>query len=451
MFTIAQTALDSINKELHQLSVLQTQLNTVPGIGRLDSTRTRLIQKIDSAKQKSFSTVSLKKQLDSLTQQTPLRHVDSLRHSVTTLQQKYTASRQKIESSVNEKRRFIQKEAYSGDMVPDVALPTDPLATPDLKNALPTQELNQSIDLEVKLPDEVGELQQASAQLDKVGELSDKITGYQQDLTTMKENGLQSSKELPKLVEKKLGDIGGVNSLTQEVEKLNLPVDNMLEEEAAKNLLVEQGKEEAIKLAQDHFAGKQEALTAAMQKMSDLKLKYESLDSLNVPKRMPNQMKGKSLRERIVPGFSIQIQKSQYWLVDINPSLAYRITGRWSGGIGWNQRIGFSKRATTVALEQIYGPRAFTEFRWSKGFSLHAEGERMFAIASRSFTTPKSTEMPSSWMWSAFAGIKKEYRISNHLRGTVYVLYLVYDENDSSPYANKLNTRLGMEYRFIKK
>ncbi|MCZ8216299.1 MAG: hypothetical protein O9262_08675, partial [Cyclobacteriaceae bacterium] len=252
------------------------------------------------------------------------------------------------------------------------------------------------------------------------------------------------STAIDKLAEEKISGIKEVSAVQQELGKAKMPT--TMDEEAAKNMLKEQGKEQVMKVAKDHFAGKQEALTAAMQKMSDLKLKYESLDSLNVPKRRANPLKGKPFVERLVPGLSFQVQKSQHWLIDVNPSLAYRITERWSTGLGWNQRLGYGKRVAYQQQESMYGARLFTEFRWNKGISFRLEGESLFGIPVPTFANAKNIEDPARWINTAFVGIKKDYRIVNRLKGTLFVLYMVYDDNLSSPYSNKLNTRFGFEY-----
>ena len=48
-------------------------------------------------------------------------------------------------------------------------------------------------------------------------------------------------------------------------------------------------------------------------------------------------------------------------------------------------------------------------------------------------------------------GMKKEYRITKNLKGTVLVLYNIIDPRHKSPYNDRLNTRIGFEYTIKKK
>lgn len=468
---------DSINTKLQNIKAPQLHADSLPVLNNLDSVKRSWLYKVDSAKQRGLSAVSLPglgtSKLDSLTQRSPYRAVDSVQQKVDKLKQRLTDPMQKAESTVNNKLNFIKSESGEGAVMPNnvditsklpstalpsgtvpdinapsVNLPTNKVELPSVETKVPTPDL--SIGEDVKLP-EVDQLKVATEKLDQVGAITEKAGAYQEEITNIKENGLASSKEIPKLAEQKIGELNEVSAIQEQASKMDLPIGEKMDEEAAKALLKEQAQTEVMKVAKDHFAGKQEALMSGMQKMTDLKKTYESLDSLNVPKRKPNAMKGKSFAERLVPGLSLQIQKSAYWLLDVNPSLAYRITGRWSAGLGWNQRIGLTKQVNTVEQEKIYGPRVFTEFLWAKGFSLRLEGEQMFGVSVPSFSTPKSADEPLVWMTTAFAGIKKEYKISNQLRGNIQILYMIYDDHYSSPYAIKFNTRLGLEYRFQKK
>lgn len=464
------TKADSIATKLNSVKAPRLNTDSLSVLNSLDSTKRIWLAKLDSAKQYGLPTANINKTLDSLVQRSPYRYVDSVQQKMDKLKQRITDPVQKAETTVNNKLNFIKSESGEGAVLPNnvdltstlpsvtkplagvpdvnvssVNLPTGNMELPEIETKLPTPDLN--IGKDVKLP-AVDQLKVATEKLDQVGAITEKAGAYQEEISAIKENGLASSKEIPKLAEQKIGELDEVSAIQNQAGKMDLPIGEKMDEEAAKAMLKEQAQTEVMKTAKDHFAGKQEALMSGMQKMTDLKKTYESLDSLNVPKRRPNAMKGKSLLERLVPGFSLQIQKSSYWLLDLNPSLAYRISGRWSAGFGWNQRIGFTKQVNTVEQEKIYGPRVFTEFLWAKGFSLRLEGEQMFGVSVPSFSTPKSADEPLVWMTTVFAGIKKEYKISNRLRGNIQILYMIYDDQYSSPYAIKFNTRLGLEYVF---
>lgn len=460
---------DSVYKKVQRLKSAQLNVDSLFLINKFDSTQLTKPSKLDRTNQRSLSSASISSRLDSLSQQAPYRYVDSAQQEIGRVKQRLSDPAQKVQASVNEKLTFIKSESGERGVMPDnlditpkvpsTTLPSESLSgvslpsvdvpektiLPDLKTDLP--DLNTSLVKDVKLS-EIDQLKVATEKLDQVEVLTEKVGAYQEEITNIKENGLASSKELPKLAEQKIGELDEVSAIQEQAGKMDLPMGEKMDEEAAKEMLKEQVQAEVMKVAKDHFVDKQEALMGGIQKLTDLKAAYESLDSLNVPKRKPNAMKEKPFIERLVPGLSLQIQKSSYWLLDVNPSLAYRIRGHWSAGIGWNQRIGFTKQVSTEEQEMIYGPRIFTEFLWKKGFSLHLEGERMIGVAVPSFSTPKSAEEPKEWMTTVFAGIKKDYKISNRLRGNIQILYMLYDDHYSSPYGIKINTRLGVEYSF---
>jgi hypothetical protein len=96
-----------------------------------------------------------------------------------------------------------------------------------------------------------------------------------------------------------------------------------------------------LKPALNHFAGKEQELKAAMDKVSKLKQKYSDVKSIaELPKRRPNPLKGKPWFERMVPGLNYFIQNKHYTLVDFNPYVAWRFYPKLSASIGWNERIG---------------------------------------------------------------------------------------------------------------
>lgn len=449
----SQQRIDSLQQRIDKLTNLRAGTDSSKSLQTLKSKRQALQHKADSLNRLGQPSALVQKSLDSLNNLKPIKTLDSLNQEIAALQQKIQDPINKIEKGINDKVQSFNKitdNQFNVNNVPNTKLPEASLAAPSIEGTtakMPSvNQQVQEVKSQVQVPDE---LKQAQEQLSKVSDLSSKVDSYQNEVQQIKEGGLKNATAIDKLAEDKISEIKEVGALQQELGKANMPT--TMDEEAAKKMLKEQAKEEVMKVAKDHFAGKQEALTAAMQKMSDLKLKYESLDSLNVPKRRTNPMKAKLLVERLVPGLSFQVQKSQYWLIDVNPSLAYRITDRWSAGLGWNQRLGYGKRVVYQEQESMYGPRLFTEFRWNKGISFRLEGESLFGIPVPSFANAKNMEDPSRWINTAFAGIKKDYRIVNHLKGTLFVLYMIYDDNLSSPYANKLNTRFGFEYTFKSK
>jgi hypothetical protein len=116
-----------------------------------------------------------------------------------------------------------------------------------------------------------------------------------------------------------------------------LPTSQVFSPEQTKEQLLEIAKEAAV----DHFAGKESELKAAMELMAKYKKKFISFNGLEeLTRKRPNEMQGKPLVERIIPGIAMQIQKkNDELMVDFNPYAGYRFTGKLTTGIGWNHRV----------------------------------------------------------------------------------------------------------------
>lgn len=277
--------------------------------------------------------------------------------------------------------------------------------------------------------------------MDKVGDVSGQAQAVQGKI-------YQTAKELnpnsiDKLAESKAPQMKEVKVLQEQTTEL--PMNGAASEEEMKAKL----KEEAQKVAVDHFAGKEQQLKAAMARISKYKAKYPSISSIaDIAKRPPNPMRNKPFIERIVPGIGMQIRKKGVEvMVDFNPYVGYRFTGRITAGPGWNQRVAYNFDDYFFNPEaRIFGPRIFGEFKLGKGFSPRAEVEVMNTKIPPSTITTAPDPQVRQWVWGAFAGIKKEYKFFRHVRGTASVMTRLFNPKHKSPYADVLNVRFGFEF-----
>ena len=212
-------------------------------------------------------------------------------------------------------------------------------------------------------------------------------------------------------------------------------------EEAAKQQIMETVKEQVV----NHFEGQQDKLKSAMELMSKYKQKYSSVQSLaDLPRRPPNEMKGKPLRERLVPGITLQMQQRNDWWFDLNPYAGYRFTGKLIAGIGWNQRVAYNFGTGKFNSEsRVFGIRSYLEYRLSKGLVPHIELE---CLNTPIRNLPDQSYISREWVWSAMAGMKKEYKLSKSIKGNAQILYNLFDPDHKSPYLDRLNMRMGVEY-----
>ena len=266
-----------------------------------------------------------------------------------------------------------------------------------------------------------------------------------------------STEDVPGAVEKqvmKLDQVSGVQGQIGEAEKIKGGLGDtggidIKDQEAMKKQVMEKAKKQAV----DHFAGKEKQLQEAMEKLAKYKKKYSSVQSIaDLPKKRPNEMHGKPLVERLVPGIALQLHRKGDWLVDFNPYLGYRFSGRLTAGIGWNQRVAYNVDLNAFNPDlRIYGPRAFGAYRIGKGFSGWLETEYMNTWVPPRFSSNPNDPNAREWVSSTMAGLKKEYRFIKSVKGTVFILYNLYDPRHRSPYGDRLNMRIGFEFPMKKK
>lgn len=284
-----------------------------------------------------------------------------------------------------------------------------------------------------------------------LGQVTDQLKNVSGDVKNIASGNLSDVKELPKTLEQQASKIDGVQELQKQsgvVDEYKDKLDAVKDPDKAKELALEKAKEAAV----DHFAGKEEQLKKAMDQMAKYKQKYSSVSSLkDLPKRPPNAMKGKPFIERLLPGFYFQYQQKRFNLFDINPYIGYHISGRFTSGIGWNQRFAFDPaKDAWNKTGRIYGPRAFVDFKIGKGFIAHLEGETMNTfVPSTILGNPDYGHR--EWVWGMMTGMKKQYKIYKNLRGTVVLQYNVFNPKYKAPYVDRLNSRIGFEYVLKKK
>lgn len=288
-------------------------------------------------------------------------------------------------------------------------------------------------------------------QFKDVFKLTHDIEGLNKDLVNVSQTEIPSAEQLPEAVSDHVTNVEGIDELKKQagiLKDFENQVSDLKTSDMVKRKAAEVVKTEAI----NHFAGKEEQLKAALNKASGLKQKYSSVKNLKELSKCPrNSMKEKPFVERIIPGLFIQFQKRHFWLVDFNPYLGFRLSGRLVTGIGWNQRIAYTERFTAyVSAERIYGPRAFGDFKVGRGYSLHLEQELMNTFVPSYFLRGGDIG-DREWVWSTMVGIKKHYRIYKNLRGTALLQYNVFDAYYKSPYLDRLNSRIGLEYTLKKK
>lgn len=299
--------------------------------------------------------------------------------------------------------------------------------------------------MDAKLPDLQGNIPSADINTGKIGD----ITGQAGDIQKQVTEAAGSTEALGKTLENKASEqikglpdqqLPGVEGLPGGIPKTG---------DEAKEQLAQLAQKEAI----NHFAGKEAVITSAMEKMSKYKQKYSSVNSLKDIKdeKRHNEMKGKPVRERLVPALTLQFQSWQDFMLDINPSVGYRFTSHFTGGIGWNQRVAFNISQTQFNKEaKVYGIRSYGEYTFKKGFGLRLDIESMNTPA-KDIDPATDVVPPRDWIWGALIGVKQKYPIYEKLKGNAQMMYNIFDKDHSSPYIERINFRIGLEFTLKRK
>lgn len=455
---------------------------------RLNTLNDQVTHPIDSLKGVNLSLSAMSNKMDSIKQANPLNEVSKAQFKIDQAEGKLNAPANKIDGTVNEKLDLMRQQGGAGANVPDNVIAPNTQLNTDLNlngASLPSQsgvnvnnplgktdsplgsQLGEANQLkgqvnEVKgIPQEqigkVKGLDEVSAAQDKLGKanaITDKAQGYGDDLKNVSQGNLGELKEAPKALEQqvtRIDEVGGIQKEAAQFDQYKQMGDKVGDPEVLKQEALKQAQEQAMaSLSVDHFEGKQELLKTAMDKVSKVKSKYSEVSSLkDLPKRKPNEMKGKPFIERLTPGITLQLQKSGNLLLDYNPYLGYRFYGRFTAGAGWNERVGIAKHVHLTLKDRIYGPRVFADYKIGRGFSVRTDIEKMNTYIP-SLASPNDFDH-RAWIWSAFIGLKKEYQFVKKVKGTVHFLYNLYDDHDNSPYGDRLIVRMGFEFPMKKK
>ncbi len=327
------------------------------------------------------------------------------------------------------------------------------LSIPTANFQLPSINFNNTFDLPIpglNIPP-IGNLPDLPTADILVGDEISKATSQLEGLSHSIPKDIPTTDKLGKIAETQLSKIEEISAVQDQLG--NLPSAPVTSEEQAKLELLKQAQEAAL----DHFAGKEQELKSAMGQISKYKKKFGNVNNLEelaaLIRKRPNEMKGKPLIERIIPGIAFQLQKKDDLLfVDFNPYLGYRFTGRLTTGLGWNQRVSYNLNHNSFDNEsRIFGPRVYGEYKLWRGFSPRIEVETM-----NTFVPPYIKVSPSDlgqreWVWGVFAGIKKDYKFFKKINGTALVMFRLFDPHRKSPYADVVNARFGFEFPMKKK
>ncbi|MCU0322601.1 MAG: hypothetical protein MUE72_09310 [Chitinophagaceae bacterium] len=307
----------------------------------------------------------------------------------------------------------------------DISSVTESL--PNVSNPIANTKIDNPIS-KIETPKELGVAKDVKSKIDK----------FKSDTTSI-------DQKAGKLAKDKIAKEAGLENINNQQKELSDQLKPQSEEEARAALL-----EQAQTTAINHFQGKEALLQEAMEKMAKYKKKYSSLSSIKDAKKFYNPLKEKTFRERIFPGIAFQFQKSNDYMLDVNPSLGYRILENVSAGLGFNYRLVRAGNNDRWRQNQsIYGPRAFAEVKLFRGFLGYIEYEQMKTRVPEKAGMSRE-DGKREWVSGLYTGIKTRYPITRWLKGTAIVQFNWLNDGIKSPYSNNITSRIGFEF-YLKK
>lgn len=424
--------IDSVRQQFN-LAADNVRKHYQAALTQVDATTRKLNGAVDSLRLLNMPTIKYEGQLDSLT---------AVRREIQT---KFTSRLNDLKSNTVEKLNALDLPQEYQKPINDLTKNIDRLNLNT--DAIRLPEINIPGYSPLKI-DGVGDLPSAG-EINGISNtviVTDQAHTYADDIKSITEGNVSDVGQFPEALEQQASRIEGMDELQKQsglIDDRKVHLEEFKDSEKGKRKAVELAKNAAV----DHFAGKEEQLKAAMKKISKYKQKHSSVSSIkDLPKRPPNPLKEKPFIERLTPGLYLQYQQKNDYHLDVNPYVGYKITGRFTTGLGWNHRFSYDEKHRSLnSRSRIFGPRAYLDFKLGKGFIGHLEAESMNTFVPSTLVGNPDTGQ-REWVWSFMTGIKKEYKIYKNLKGTVLMQYNWFNKYYKAPYVDRLNSRIGFEY-----
>jgi len=197
------------------------------------------------------------------------------------------------------------------------------------------------------------------------------------------------------------------------------------------------------------FIGQEAKLQAGVMQLDKLKKKYRTIpDSRYLPKRAPNEMKDKLLKERIVPGVSFQVYQLAKVGLDISPYIMYRVSGRLRAGVGGSIREVIDSKKWSMTSGNVQAIRIMAEYRLLPSLYFHVEEEWMH-YGYEASNVYRTVADPAVRVWNEKLnfGILKTYKIARRFDGQIQLLYNTFEWKNFPQNKNTI-VRFGFEYKF---
>lgn len=197
----------------------------------------------------------------------------------------------------------------------------------------------------------------------------------------------------------------------------------------------------------DARAAVSQQMEAARSQFDQLKKQFPDLDNAaEMPDFKPNEMKTKSLIQRLEFGGNIQFQRSSQFFPttsDIAGQVGYKFHKNGSAGLGAAYKLGMGTGFDNIRFNsQGVGLRSFIDWKLKGTFFLNGGFEQNYNTP---FGDVSQLKQFDKWTGSALIGISKKYKISSKVKGNMILLYdFLY--NQHVPRTDPIKFRLGYNF-----
>jgi hypothetical protein len=338
----------------------------------------------------------------------------------------------------------------------DLPLKSEPLDKLDaITEGLPETDINASIQtkvdfgevkdkLDVKIPEQQ-DLDAVNERIDIIDERLAEGQQYENEIKQIEEGHLSSAEKLPGLAEETVSQLEPLQNFSSETQKITAQqaeyqalIQKYKDKKALQKEIAQKAKNVVNDRLNQHSPAFKEA-NAQLAKAKKLKPAVNNLKDLN--KKKTNEMKGKPLYQRLVPGLTFQAYNAEKLTIDGGLQLGYKLSGRFLLGAGGIFRTSFSEEHKTwIKSEGVYGYRAYANAGLYKNFYFHGEFSALFGNLDLSIPENETPQVQNGYF-----GLGKRYTISRNFNGSILIFYRTSFKHDIAS-AGKVNMRIEFNY-----
>lgn len=168
--------------------------------------------------------------------------------------------------------------------------------------------------------------------------------------------------------------------------------------------------------------------------------------SASMPDFKPNDLKSKTLFQRLDYGTNLQFEKATGWYPttsDIAAQIGYKFAKKGEAGIGASFKLGWGNIHKIHFTAQGLGLRSFLDYKLKGTIYVNGGFEMTYNTTMPDIPALKNW---NGWTRSALLGLERKYKISSKVNGNVMLLFNFLYKQQVPPTRNPLVFRMGYNF-----